>query len=84
VADLLGLMARALIRIPSFGMCQPVFYMNRTLFSILMLQALNKSNAALSVQDAAQQFGKPQQWLSFMGIPVKRVDQLLNTEAQVN
>ncbi|CAB5162068.1 major capsid protein, partial [uncultured Caudovirales phage] len=49
-ADLIALMSRALDRIPNFGMGRPVFYMNRTVYSILRLQALNKSNYALSVE----------------------------------
>lgn len=82
-ADLIALMSRALDRIPNFGMGRFAFYMNRTLYSILRLQALNKSNYALSIEKALNQFGTPQSWLSFQGVPLRRVDQLLNTEARV-
>lgn len=83
-ADLIALMSRALDRIPNFGMGRPVFYMNRTVYSILRLQALNKSNYALAVEKGLSQFGTPMNWLSFNGVPLRRVDQLLNTESTVS
>lgn len=82
-ADLISLLSRSLDRIPNFGMGRPVFYLNRTVYSILRLQALQKSNAALSVEKGLNQFGTPMSWLSFEGVPLRRVDQILNTEARV-
>jgi len=82
-ADLISLMSRALDRIPNFGMGRPVFYMNRTVYSMLRIQALNKSNYALSIEKGLTQFGSATSWLSFNGVPIRRVDQLLNTEARV-
>lgn len=82
-ADLIALMSRSLDRIPNFGMGRFAFYMNRTVYSILRLQALNKSQNALSVEKGLNQFGTPMSWMSFEGVPLRRVDQLLNTEARV-
>jgi hypothetical protein len=82
-ADLIALMSRALDRIPMWGMGKASFYMNRTVYSILRLQALQKSNYALAVDKGLNQFGTPMNWLSFEGVPLRRVDQLLNTEARV-
>ena len=82
-ADLIALMSRALDRIPNFGMGRAAMYMNRTVFSILRLQALQKSQNALTVEKGLNQFGSPQSWMSFEGVPLRRVDQLLNTEARV-
>lgn len=82
-ADLIALMSRALDRIPNWGMGKAVFYMNRTVYSILRLQALQKSNYALAVDKGLNQFGTAMSWLSFEGVPLRRVDQLLNTEARV-
>jgi len=83
-ADLIALMSRALDRIPVWGMVQrPAFYMNRTIYSMLRLQALQKSNYALSIEKALNQFGEAKRWLEFQGVPLRRVDQLLNTEARV-
>lgn len=82
-ADLIALLSRSLDRIPNFGMGRFSFYMNRTVFSMLRLQALNKSNYALAVEKGLNQFGSPQSWMSFEGVPLRRVDQLLNTESRV-
>jgi hypothetical protein len=59
------------------------FYMNRTVYSILRLQALNKSANAITVEKGLNQFGTPQSWSAFEGTPLRRCDQLLNTEARV-
>lgn len=84
VADLIKLMSRSMDRIPSFGMGRPVFYMNRTCFSMLRIFAQEKSTAAIAVQPGLDQFGNPTSGqLSFMGIPIRRCDQLLNTEATI-
>lgn len=83
-ADLIALMSRALDRVPNLTACKPVFYMNRTIYSFLRLQALNKSNAALAVEKALNQFGTPTTWLSFEGVPLRRVDQILSTETQIS
>lgn len=83
-ADMISFMSRAMDRIPDFGMCRPVFYMNRTLYSFLRLQAMNKVlPSALGIEKGLNQFGSPMSWLSFEGVPIRRVDQLLNTEARV-
>lgn len=61
------------------------FYCNRTVKSILRVQALNKSTNALSIQDAINQFGTDRVGgtLNFLGIPVRTVDALLPTEALI-
>jgi hypothetical protein len=82
-ADLVKLMSRALDRIPNLSMGRAAFYMNRTLFSMMRIQALNKSQNAISVQEGLTQFGQPARWLDFLGVPLRKVDQLLNTEARV-
>ncbi|MDD4915728.1 MAG: hypothetical protein PHW13_11910 [Methylococcales bacterium] len=82
-ADLLSLMSRALDRIPNLGMGRAAFYMNRTVFSYLRLQALSKSNYVLAIEQAMSQFGTPQHWTTFMGVPLRKVDQLLSNESQV-
>lgn len=82
-ADLISLMSRALDRIYGWGVGKAAFYMNRTVYSILRLQALQKSNYVLSVEKGLSQFGTPMSWTSFMGVPLRRVDQILNTEARV-
>jgi hypothetical protein len=82
-ADLVKLMSRALDRIPNLNMGRSCFYMNRTVYSMLRLQALNKSQNAISISDAMTQFGTPAKWANFQGVPLRKVDQILNTEARV-
>lgn len=82
-ADLISLMSRALDRIPNWGMGKAAFYMNRTVYSMLRIQALQKSNFALAVKSGLNQFGSAQSWLDFEGVPLRRVDQLINTESRV-
>jgi len=82
-ADLIKLMSRALDRVPNLSMGRAAFYMNRTIFSMMRIQSLNKSQNAISVQQGLTQFGTPTRWLDFLGVPMRKVDQLLNTEARV-
>jgi len=83
-ANLIRAMTRALYRIPNMSMGRAAFYMNRTVHSGLSVMALDKSQYALSVQQGLSQFGTPYSWLSFLGVPCRRVDAILNTEAQVS
>jgi hypothetical protein len=82
-ADLVKLMSRALDRIPNLSMGRAAFYMNRTVYSMLRVQALNKSQNAINISDSLTQFGTPAKWATFQGVPLRKVDQLLNTEARV-
>lgn len=77
------LMARALYRIPNMAMGRAAFYMNRTVHSGLSVAALDKSQYVLKVNEGLSQFGTPYSWLSFLGVPLRRVDAILNTEAVV-
>lgn len=85
--ELIKLMSRAIDRIPTNVGVKLGFYMNRTVFSILKLQALAKSANALSIEDALLQFGdftvKAKQ-LNFLGIPIRKCDALVLNEAVVS
>ena len=81
---LIKLMARALYRIPNMAMGRAAFYMNRTVHSGMAISALDKSQSVLSIQEGLSQFGSAQSYLSFLGVPLRRVDALLNTEAAVS
>lgn len=85
-ADLVKLMVRAFARIPLPGMGNAVFYANRTVKEMLSIQALNKSQNALSITESLRQFGGvnvAMQELRFMGVPVRTVDRIVTTEARV-
>jgi hypothetical protein len=82
-ADLIKLMSRALDKIPNLSFGRPVFYMNRTVYSMLRIQALAKSQNVLAVEKGLNQFGTAASWMSFEGVPLRKVDALLNAEARV-
>lgn len=85
-ADLVKLMIRAGARIPNRGMGKAVYYANRTVKEMLAIQALNKSQNALSIEDALKQFGQvgiEVQELKLLGTPIRTCDQILTTEARV-
>ena len=81
---LIKLMARALYRIPNMAMGRAAFYMNRTVHSGLSIAAMDKSQSVLAIQEGLSQFGSAQSYLSFLGVPLRRVDALINTEAAVS
>lgn len=81
--NIIKLMARALYRIPNMAMGKPAFYMNRTVHSGLSIAALDKSQYVLKINEGLSQFGTPYSWLSFLGVPLRRVDAIVNTEAVV-
>lgn len=81
---LIKLMARAIYRIPNMAMGRAAFYMNRTVHSGLSIAALDKSQAVLKINEGLSQFGTAQSYLSFLGVPMRRVDAILNTEAAVS
>lgn len=81
--QIINLMSRAMDRVPNLAMGRAVFYANRTVYSMLRVAALAKSNAALTIEKALTQFGTPYQMTNFLGVPLRKVDQLLNTETRV-
>lgn len=82
--NIVKLMARSLYRIPNMAMGRAAFYMNRTVHSGLSIAALDKSQYVLKINEGLSQFGTPFSWLSFLGVPLRRVDAILNTEAVVS
>lgn len=78
-ADLIDLMTQALEIVPDLNVGRPVFYCNRTIRSFLRRQIANKTAASTLTMDTVA--GK--RVIGFDGIPVRRCDALLNTEAHV-
>jgi hypothetical protein len=79
-ADLIDLMAQAIELLPSQNIGRAVFYCNRTIKSFLRRQIANKIAAGqLTMEQVA---GK--HVLTFDGIPVRRCDALISTEATVS
>lgn len=78
-AKILNLMTRALERIQSLNGVRPVFYMNRTVRSILRQQIIEAvKQSTLTVEEL---YGKRVMMAS--EVPVRRTDALLNNEARV-
>lgn len=85
-ADIIKLMVRAYYKIPTNlrknvgknGFGRPAWYVNPTIKAALHLQALNKASAQISLREI-----DGVEVLTFLGIPVREVDQLLNAEARV-
>jgi hypothetical protein len=82
--NLIKLMIRAIARIPNTTKARMAFYANRSIAEGLMIQALEKSNNALGIQPAVNQFGMTIQQLTFLGIPVRLVDGLGVAETLVS
>jgi hypothetical protein len=77
--DLTDLMVQALELVPSLSMGRPAFYMNRSVRSWLRRQMINKTkNSTLAFDLHA---GK--RVLTFDGVPCRRSDQILLTEAGI-
>lgn len=80
---LIKLLSRAFYRVPNMTMGRAAFYMNRTVHSGLALAAMDKSQYVLKIEQGLTQFGTASTWTSFLGVPLRRTDQLLNTESRV-
>jgi hypothetical protein len=81
---LIKMMSNALHRIPNLSACRPVFYMHRRAFSALSIMAMEKSNGVLAIQPGLTQFGTPQNYLSFLGVPIRKCDAIKLNEDQVS
>jgi hypothetical protein len=79
-ADLFDIMIKMTHRIPELSMCRPVFYMNRTLFQMLDIQARDdvQSGGQLKYEEV-----EGRRVATFRGIPVRLVDQLTEAESLV-
>lgn len=79
-ADLIDLMIKAIHRLPNMNMGKCAFYMNRSCMQMLDIQKRDDAAGAGMRYDEAD--GKIV--YSFRGIPIRKVDQLTETEAAVS
>lgn len=77
-ADLIDLMTDAIEMLPNQALGRPVFYCNRTIRTFLRKQIKN----AAQYQITQEQVGG-KKVTAFDGMPVRRVDKILNTESKV-
>lgn len=83
-ANIMKLMSKALDLLPDDGNTSPVFYMSRNTKSMLRVKMQDKSNLHLTVSDLVAPQGitrRPE--LTFQGIPVRRMDAILETESPI-
>lgn len=78
-ANLIDLCAQALEKVQNVNAGRAAFYMNRTVRSVLRRQMKNATNVNLTLD---QVYGK--HVLSIDGVPVRRCDAIVNTEAAVS
>lgn len=74
------MMAKALRRVPSLSAGRAAFYMNRDTMDAFDLQSANKQNLRFTTIEDAQ--GKKVD--AFRQVPIRRIDQQLNTETAVS
>ena len=77
--NLQRLFIRAIAKVPSLKLGRPVFYVNRAVKTWADIQQTEKPTLGFHTVEDAQ--GNP--LTAFRGIPIRLVDQLLNTEARV-
>lgn len=83
-ANLMKFMSIALDKLPTNGTVRPVFYCNNRVRAMLRVKVIAKSNVYLTANDMMSPIaGLNRPGLQFMGVPVRRVDEILNTEDQI-
>jgi hypothetical protein len=83
-ASLLKYMSQAMDKLPPSGMVRPVFYCNNRVRAMLRVKFLNKSNTYITLEDLSGPVsGLKRPTLSFMGIPIRRVDAATVAEARI-
>ena len=81
--NLLKFMSMAIDRLYNINLVRPVFYANQLVRQMLRVKLFNAKNMFLTLRDYLGPNGMPRPTLEFQGYPVRRIDQILNTEAQV-
>ncbi len=82
--NVLDMMNLALDKVPNLGFGRPVFYMNRTVYAGLRRMARAMSTNVLDVEKGLTQFGTPTNWMTYLGVPIRRCDAIVNTESVVS
>lgn len=87
--NILKTMAKSLAFIPAMGKGKAAFYANRTVIANLTTMAMDKTSSVLAIEPGHNQLGKispgsaQASVLTFLTVPIRTSDALLNTEAQV-
>lgn len=83
-ANILNLMSKALDKIPPNVQGRKVFYMTEGVRTALRIKMLDKSNLLLTMEQIqGLSIPRPDGVLTFMGVPCRRIDAILSTEARI-
>lgn len=84
-ANILKFMSQALDLLPSEQGGFPVFYCNQTVRSMIRVKLQDKSNAFITLENLGRGVDgvTRRPTLNFQGVPVRRIDAILNTESQI-
>ncbi|MBP2652627.1 MAG: hypothetical protein H6Q73_196 [Firmicutes bacterium] len=83
-ANVMKYMSMALDIPPTTGNVRWAFYCHPKVRSMLRVQLMSKSNAWLSLETFTNGQGIPRPTLSFMGVPIRRVDEMTLTESVIS
>lgn len=82
--DLIDLFAQAVEMIPNINGGRPVFYCNRKVRGFIRRQIMNKTvNSTLSIEQITRANGALVRTPMYDGIPIRRCDQITNTESGI-
>lgn len=81
--NLLMIMTEALYKIPANQRKGLRIYMNNDVFAGLNVIAQRSQSNVIKFMDASKEFGENGSWTSFMGVPLRQVDELHNKEEEV-
>lgn len=83
-ADLVDICDRMVSRIKDTNTVTPAFLVNRWAHSFLSRQCSNRQNNLLAMDNFTGKDGKTRRVLTYNGIPIRRLDAILNTETAVS
>lgn len=83
--NILKYMSKAIDQLPTNGMIRPVFYANKRVRAMIRVKLFNKSNTYITLEQWQSPIsGLSRPTLAFQGIPIRRCDEILNTEATIS
>ena len=82
-ANIIKMMSIALDTLPPSGSAKLAFYCNNTVKAMLRVKFMSKSNTYLTLADLQGAGGITRPTLSFMGVPIRRIDEITNAETAI-
>jgi hypothetical protein len=82
-ANILKFMGMAMDMVPPSGAGRGAFYCNNTVKMMLRVKYMAKSNVQLSLETLQGAGGIKRPTLSFMGVPIRRIDEITNAETAI-